>query len=109
MTQSDYLERRRQPHTEEAFFEKYHLTMDGGRRAVEKVLKTYKVQNPKCNIGYERSFNEENLTIIFTLAGKEYARFMLVVENEPCYCLPLHMWLDNIHKRMETEDDNGNK
>ena len=109
MTQSDYLERRNQPHTEEAFEKKYNLSMDGGRRAVEKVLKTYRAQNPKCNLCYERSFNEENLTIIFTLAGKDYARFMLAVENEPCYCLPLQMWLDNIYKRMEMEEDNGNK
>lgn len=106
---TDYLERRNQPCTEEGFQKKYNLSIDGGRRAVAKVLKTYKEQNPKCNVSYDRSFDEQLLTTVFTLAGKNYRLFMLLVENEPCYCLPLHMWLDNIYKRMELEGDNGNQ
>lgn len=109
MTHNEYLEHRNQPCTEADFQKRYNLSMEHGRKAVEKVLKTYKAQNPKCNIGYERSFNEENLTKIFTMAGKDYEGFLLVLENEPCYCLPLHMWLDNIYKRTELEGKGGNE
>lgn len=109
MTGSDYLKHRGQPHTEEAFLETYHITMDDGRKAVGKVLKVYKEVNPWSHIRYELSFDKELLTTVFTLAGKNFRLFMLLLENEPCYCLPIHLWMANIAERMNLEEENGNK